>query len=211
LGTAFTIKEHFTKLPRIVQMSVSTVSAFFLDEEGRIYSYLPRSLMSEDERFSQPFNVEGVKHIAADGEQIAFIDSEGVLWLELAEEREWELQAVEDLPELDRIFCGSDYYCALDLDGVPWLWGMNRRGRLGVGQENLFKRVKAPIPIDFQYPIMDVFCGNTACLFIDSQGSLWMCGSLADSVPNIRPVRVQTGGRVKGAACDEHRLAVILA
>lgn len=104
--------------------------------------------------------------------------------------------ALEGLPAIASLACGSAHALALDQSGSIWSWGANQAGQLGHGT---LKSSSQPAKIALPEPITDIAAGDTHSMALDASGQLWAWGAnnhgqtgSADAAYFTRPVRVQT-------------------
>ena len=80
---------------------------------------------------------------------------------------------IANIPEIKRIECGSDHSVCIDVNNHLWLFGKNRFGNLGLGDdENRYKPIKHPTLSS----IMDISSGGS-CIFIKTlDGKIYAFG-----------------------------------
>jgi len=104
--------------------------------------------------------------------------------------------ALDNLPAIARLACGSAHALALDQSGSVWSWGANQAGQLGHGT---LTSSSQPAKLAFPEPITDIAAGDTHSLALDATGQLWAWGAnnhgqtgSADGAYFTRPVKIQT-------------------
>lgn len=70
------------------------------------------------------------------------------------------------------IAAGHSHVLACSRSGDVYVWGLNRSGCLGIGDEES----QFPMLLPLQARISKVFAGKDASAFVDTKGCLWACG-----------------------------------
>jgi alpha-tubulin suppressor-like RCC1 family protein len=79
-------------------------------------------------------------------------------------------------PPITAIAAGSNHSLALDSAGLVWAWGSNDFGQLGLGSDEAFITVAAPILSLHGTPITAIAAGGNHTLALDWQGNVWVWG-----------------------------------
>ena len=80
---------------------------------------------------------------------------------------------IPNLPQINRISCGSNFTVCLDCEGFIWSFGENNSGQLGTGNTTNFN---VPQKIEDIPPVLSVSCGYKHTLIITNNSNLWSCG-----------------------------------
>lgn len=109
--------------------------------------------------------------------------------------------ALDDLPAIASLACGSAHALALDRSGRVWSWGANQAGQLGHGTLQSSGR---PAQVALPEPVIDIAAGDTHSMALDAAGQLWAWGAnnhgqtgSTEGAYFTRPVKIQTGFPVR--------------
>lgn len=84
------------------------------------------------------------------------------------------------------VSCGFNHTAIIKTDGSLWVWGEDRYGQLGLGQNTNGEHIgstpdlKWPvqtIPVKLMDGVVAVNCGDNNTAVVKRDGSLWMCGT----------------------------------
>ena len=72
------------------------------------------------------------------------------------------------------INAGSGHVMAVKSDGTLWVWGLNDKGQLGIGNQT---DQNIPVQIGTERDWVSLGCGSSQSFAIKANGSMWVCGS----------------------------------
>lgn len=103
--------------------------------------------------------------------------------------------ALDGMPTITSLACGSAHALALDQSGNVWSWGANQAGQLGRGT---LKSSSSPAKLTLPDPVIQIAAGDTHSMALDAAGQLWAWGAnnhgqsgSADGAFFTEPVKIQ--------------------
>ncbi|CAF1394170.1 unnamed protein product [Adineta ricciae] len=113
-----------------------------------------------------------------------------------------------------QISMGAEHACALNEDGVVYVWGANDDGQCGQPRKD--DEIKVPKELRLDHSVTAISCGNYHTALVSKDGKLFVFGNnddrqLGRSVPDsaVGPLQVSFTHKVKDVACG-HQHTVVL-
>jgi alpha-tubulin suppressor-like RCC1 family protein len=134
---------------------------------------------------SRSYTVENLQNLERSGNSLVG-PAPGPASFEVRYNGEDELVEVVELDVdfvIDSIEVGDDHACVVTTRGNVWCWGQNDFGQLGRGSETgtTDPQPFEPVNRTFDGPVIDLECGDDACLAVTTTGSVFGWGSTEDN------------------------------
>ena len=139
----------------------------------------------QENAFSKLDNLPQIQSLSAGEKFSLFLDIDGIVWAtghhrdgQLGVGREAgmrvTLNQVPSIPPIRAISAGENHSLLLDYAGNVWASGGNSYGQLGLGDDGAFRFTFEKI--DLLSDITAVFAGVLQSMFLNKEGSVWVCG-----------------------------------
>lgn len=189
---------------KLVQICIGFYHILILDESGNIWSHdtvewekISPSCKRWISSFKQINLKRKLKQISCGDKHAVAIDNNGnICYLKNNFYKPFGYSVVHDqyidyFPignKITKVVCGSRHTIALDENGNIWSHGQNIHGQLGLGHNEdikVFEKVSINKTVNFE----QISCGNNHSVLLDTNGSIWSCGSNFNGVSGLGSIK----------------------
>ena len=163
---------------------------FFLSNKNRVYI---SNKLGEPKKINLFFEKEKIIQISIGKNFCLFltlwgnvysIDYDGNNFLS----EEIKINKVQNLNNIQKIFCGYNHCFAIASNNIIFCWGKNNKGQLGLNEysKEILIPKKLVLNYDNESDIINIFCGKDFSIFHNTNKEILVCGNNEESQLGIK-------------------------